>query len=388
MSSYVAHERVRRKVFTVPTMVLIFIAAVGLYFLGKRMFFGLGAVTNLNDGFPWGIWIVYDIVIASAFACGGYVLALVIYVLNKGQYHPLVRAALLTSMFGYALAGLSAIFDMGRYFNLLEMLNPLNWNFNSVMLEVAICVSLYTFVLIFEFLPTVFEGFGATKLKAWLEKGMFVLIALGATLPTMHQSSLGSMMIAMGEKIYPLWQSLHLLPLMSLITAIMMGLTIVMWEGAMSRVGMQRDPEKRLMLGLGKLAYYMAIIFVGLRVVDLFYRGAWSYAFEGTTRALFFWLEMAFFAYAIIVLSVYKLRNRCAWLISSATALLFGGALYRTNAYLIGWVPNPGDTIIYFPSVGEVMVSLGLVAIEVLGFVILVKLFPVYPALHKHAQNS
>jgi len=31
-----------------------------------RFLFGLGAVTGLNDGYPWGIWIVIDVVIGSA----------------------------------------------------------------------------------------------------------------------------------------------------------------------------------------------------------------------------------------------------------------------------------------------------------------------------------
>ena len=70
-----------------------------------RFIFGLGAVTNLNDGYPWGIWIVFDVMIGSAFACGGFSVALLVYIFNRGEYHPLVRPALLASLFGYTLAG-------------------------------------------------------------------------------------------------------------------------------------------------------------------------------------------------------------------------------------------------------------------------------------------
>ncbi len=92
----------------------LLIVCIAGYYVVKRLIFGIGAVSNMNDGFPWGIWIAYDVVVGTAFACGGYVMALLVYVLNKGEYHPLVRPALLASMFGYSLGGASVFLDIGR----------------------------------------------------------------------------------------------------------------------------------------------------------------------------------------------------------------------------------------------------------------------------------
>ena len=66
----------------VTPMFLLCLAIVGIagYFTVKRFVYGIGAVSNMNDGFPWGIWIAYDVVVGSAFACGGYVMALMVYV--------------------------------------------------------------------------------------------------------------------------------------------------------------------------------------------------------------------------------------------------------------------------------------------------------------------
>lgn len=69
----------------------------------KRLVFGLGSVSDLNGGFPWGVWIAFDLLIGTGFACGGWALAWAVYVFNRGQYHPLVRPALLASLFGYSL---------------------------------------------------------------------------------------------------------------------------------------------------------------------------------------------------------------------------------------------------------------------------------------------
>ena len=90
----------------------------------KRFIFGLGAVTNLSDGYPWGMWIVYDVLVGTALGCGGYVMAILVYILNKGKYHPLVRPAVLTSVFGYTLAGFSIFIDVGRYWQLYNVFLP------------------------------------------------------------------------------------------------------------------------------------------------------------------------------------------------------------------------------------------------------------------------
>ena len=102
-----------------------------------RFVFGLGATTNLNDGYPWGIWVVVDVVIGSAFACGGFSVAMLVYIFNRGEYHPLVRPALLASLFGYTLAGVGVIFDLGRWWNFWHIFWPGYANPNSVMFEVA-----------------------------------------------------------------------------------------------------------------------------------------------------------------------------------------------------------------------------------------------------------
>ena len=80
-------------ILTRPFQVLAAIFAVGAVFILVRLLFGLGSVTALNDGYPWGLWIAFDVVTGTALACGGYAVALLVYIRNKGQYHPLVRPA-------------------------------------------------------------------------------------------------------------------------------------------------------------------------------------------------------------------------------------------------------------------------------------------------------
>ena len=136
---------------------------------------GLAAVSNLNDGYPWGIWIAFDVVTGTALGCGGYAVALLVYILNKGEYHPLVRPAILTSLLGYGLAVLAVTVDLGRFWELWKV--PVffwRWS-HSPQLEVALCVATYVLVLLIELSPAFFEKWRTSPdsgLRSFAEKGL------------------------------------------------------------------------------------------------------------------------------------------------------------------------------------------------------------------------
>ena len=41
----------------------------------RRFTLGLGAVTNLSDGFPWGLWVSFDVMCGVGLAGGGKLVA-------------------------------------------------------------------------------------------------------------------------------------------------------------------------------------------------------------------------------------------------------------------------------------------------------------------------
>ncbi len=67
----------------------------------KRLVFGLGSVSRPERRLSVQ-WIAFDLLIGTGFPCGSWALAWAVYI-NRGQYHPLVRPALLASLFGYSL---------------------------------------------------------------------------------------------------------------------------------------------------------------------------------------------------------------------------------------------------------------------------------------------
>ena len=376
------HQPLNRRVITPPFLVLGVLFLIAVYYLGVRFVNGMGFVTNLNGGYAWGLWVVYDIVIGTALACGGYALAVVVYVANKGKYHPLLRPALLASLLGYALGGIGAFIDMGRWWQFYNILLPWHMNFNAVMLEVGLCVAAYILVLFIEFSPVVLERFGARNLRQKLNKVLFFFIALGVLLPTMHQSSLGSMLIAMGHKVHPLWQTLYLQPLLAVLTAFTMGFAVVVFEASLSSVGFGRPAETPLLSGLGKAIVGLIAVYLVFRLGEVVVQGKLGLLFAGDLGSLLFLLETALFIYPLVVLLSPAARCNSRLLLWSAVSMLFAGSLYRLNAFLITYNPGPGYS--YFPSVPEIMVTVGLVALEVMVFLFVVKRFPV---LHREERR-
>lgn len=381
-----AHTPVGGPVLSRSGKILLALGVLALLIVTWRFAVGLGPTTGLSDGYPFGLWIAFDVVTGTALACGGYAVALLVYILNKGKYHPLVRPALVTSALGYSLAGLAVIVDVGRPWWIWKV--PLyfwRWNVSSALLEVALCIMAYVFVLWIELSPAFLERWEASstwprlarfarRARPKVEKALPWVIALGILLPTMHQSSLGTVMLLAGPKLHPLW-STPLLPLLFLIGCIGMGYGVVVMESALSARLLGRDPHRKMLAGLSTAMAVTVGLWLAVRGVDLLVRGRLALALEPTSYAFWFWLEMLVTAAALAMLLPRSRVQSLGWLFQASVLLLLGGALYRFSTYLMAF--NPGDNWSYFPSIPEMLVTLGFVAFEVLAYVYLIKRFPI-----------
>ncbi len=381
MTAHAVHEHrpLGGRIITVPFLILCVLALIGGVLLAQRFLFGIGAVANVNDGYAWGIWVVIDVVVGTAFGCAGYAMALLVYILNRGEYHPLVRPALLASLFGYTLGGMAVVIDLGRYWNAYNLLLPGQINLRSVMFEISVCVAAYIIVLWIEFAPAFLERLGLKQPRKSLSRVLFLFIGLGVLLPTMHQSSLGTMLTVLGHRLDPLWQT-QLLPLLFLISALVMGFAIVVFEAVLASVGFKRPAEAYILGKLSGLMAWLVVAYLVVRLVDLLARGAFGFAFQGTAAALMFWIENLLFLAAVLLLVPPANRSNPQRLFLGAAAMLLGGTVYRINAMLVGYhSATAGWT--YFPSVSEIMVTVGIFAFEIILYLLFVKLLPVLPAV-------
>lgn len=383
MSTHAQAAPLGGRLFNPVTLVCGLLIAAMMAVLLARFIFGLGAVTNLNDGYPWGLWVVVDVLIGSAFACGGFSVAMLVYIFNKGQYHPLVRPALLTSLFGYTLAGVGVIFDLGRYWNFWHILWPGYGNLNSALFETAACISVYILVMWVEFSPVFMEKLGLNVAKKKLNKVLFFFVALGTVLPMMHQSSIGTLLVLMGSQVNPLWQT-PVVPLLYLLSAITMGYGVVLFESCIASSAERRRIEVHLLEPMAKVMLGLLAAFLVVRVADLVLREALGNAFAFSLVALFFWFEMVLFVLPFVLVGSAAQRRNPARLFLAGVSIMLAGAVLRLNGYLIGYDTGPGWN--YFPSVYELMVTLGMFSIEVLGYIVITRRFPVLSSEAAHAH--
>lgn len=363
------------------------LAGVAAVILLWRFVAGLGATTALNDGYPWGLWIAWDVVVGTALATGGYAMAILIYILNRGRYHPLVRSALVTSALGYTLGGLSVVFDLGRWWNVWKVpVTVTAWNGQSVLLEVALCIMLYTLVLWIELAPAFLDRMRAQsvrpRLRAFaervtpvLERALPWIIALGVLLPTMHQSSLGALLLLAGVKVHALWQT-PFLPLLFLLSALAMGYGVVVVEAVLASAAFRRPLELSLLHELRRPALIAMIGYAVVRLADIAWRGHLGDAFALDRMAALFWIEMAFFVGGGWLVATSRPTAR--GLFRAGLLIATAGALYRFSTFLFAFDPGRGWN--YFPSVAELLVTVGIVAGEIALYLYIVRKLPILAA--------
>jgi Ni/Fe-hydrogenase subunit HybB-like protein len=350
-----------------------------------RWFGGLGAATAMSDGYPWGIWIALDVVVGTALACGGYAIALLAYVFNKGRYHPIVRPAVLTSALGYSVAGIAIFFDVGRYWGIWKI--PLyvgRWNLDSALLEVALCVMAYTAVLWIELSPAVLESWlasedgslrqRAARLLPVVQKALPFVLALGLLLPTMHQSTLGALWLVAPSKLHPLWHT-PFLPLLFLVSCLAMGYAMVVIEGTFSMRAFKRPIETSLFTPIGLVTAGATLAWVAFRLLDLAARGRLGLIASSGGLSFLFLLENALAVAGAWFLLAPKLRGRAFAQLSAAFLIAAAGVLYRVDTFLVAFDPGPGWS--YFPSVGEIFITVGLIATETMAYLFIVRKLPI-----------
>jgi Ni/Fe-hydrogenase subunit HybB-like protein len=379
--------------FTPGVGILMLLAINGLVFLAIRFFSGLGAVTNLNQEYPWGLWIAVDVAGGVALAAGGFTTSALGHIMHRERYHVVIRPALLTAMLGYTFVAIGVCIDLGRYYFVWHPI--VMWNGTSALFEVGMCVMIYMTVLYIEFLPIVTERFigrvnlpgplsllnrPIDKLLRLLDRGLartlFIFIIAGVVLSTLHQSSLGTLMVIAGPKMHPLWQT-PILPLLFLISAVGVGLPMVIVESLLASRSFKLKPEMDVLSRLGQLVTPILGIYLAFKIGDMFIRETFVYLNEFTVESVMWMVEVVL---GIVVpfrmLMSRKVLQSPFWLFIAAGLVVVGVLLNRINNFIVAYTPPFSDGR-YVPSIGEISVTLGLIAILVLLYRAAVMIFPV-----------
>ena len=358
-----------------PWRVLGFLCLIaGAYATVLRFTRGLGGVTHLSDTFPWGLWVGFDVLCGVGLAAGGFTVSAIVHVLGVEKYKSVARPAILTAFIGYLLVVGGLMFDLGHPWRIWHPI--VMWNPHSVMFEVAWCVTLYTTVLAAEVSVMVFERLRWIRAAHLAHKATFPLTILAVLLSMLHQSSLGSLFLIVPGRLHELWYT-PFLPLLFFISAVAVGLSMVIFESNLSARAFGRALELDVQEGAAKLAAIFLSIYLIIRGTALIQSGALDALWPLDRAAIMFLIEITVgFVLPLILYSSPRVRRNSRWLYHASQLMVLGFVINRLNVAITGFEVVSGQT--YVPAWTEIAVTLMLVTIGVTAFYLAAKYLPVF----------
>lgn len=356
------------KIFTPFNIISVPVIILGLVLIVIRFWKGLDSITNLNQEFPWGIWIGFDVVTGVAFAGGAYVLTFMVYILNLEKYHSIVRITVLNGFLAYLFYAGALLLDLGRPWNVINPIIGNSFGVSSVLFLVAWHFMLYMIAELIEFSPAIAEWLGLDRLRKILKSLTIGAVIFGITLSTLHQSGLGALFLMASDKIHPLWYS-EFIPILFFISSIFAGLSLVIFEGTISHKVFsdhisQEDGSKHdsIILGLAKVCAVAMFVYLFSKLIVLIH--GQHADLLGTKWGLWYLTEVIGFVLIPLVLFVISVRNSNVFIAKVASFLtLIGIILNRLNISVIAFkwdVPNH-----YVPTWMEIEVTFCIIFIEI-----------------------
>ncbi|MEJ2689018.1 MAG: polysulfide reductase NrfD [Deltaproteobacteria bacterium] len=359
------------------------IILIGLVLIVIRFAKGLGATTNLNQAFPWGIWIGFDVVTGVAFAAGAYILTFMVYILRMEKYHSIVRATVLNGFLAYVFYAGALMLDLGRPWKIINPIIGNSFGVSSVLFLVAWHFLLYMMAQFVEFSPAVAEWLGLRRVRKIVGSLTVGAVVFGICLSMLHQSGLGALFLLAPAKIHPLWYTEYI-PVLFIVSSVFAGMSIVIIEGTISHKVFAHQisaehhaAHMNIMVGLSRLAAASLFVYFFLKVLVLIH--GLHFAELLTPMGYLYLIEVIGFVmlpFVLFLLGAQK-RNR-KLLLTAAIITALGIILNRLNVSVIAfkWYAP----VHYMPSVSEIMITLAVVFGEIWAFRWVANRMPVFSA--------
>jgi Ni/Fe-hydrogenase subunit HybB-like protein len=385
------HSRLRLNFSPLVWALLAFMVLAGFLAL-YRYAFGVGAISNLSNSYPWGFWVSFDLFTGIAISSGAFIIAAIIYIFELNEFKPMLRAVLLTALFGYIMEAMALMIELGHPERIWYFFIYQNWT--SFLLFIGLYVMAYIAIMALEFSPAIFERLGWNKPRDFFNKAMKPMVIIGVVISILHQGSLGALMLIQPTKLSPLWWT-PILPVLFFVSAIAIGLGMTIFESSFSSRYFKRGLEMHLLSKLAAIIPWVLGVYLVIKFGELFYSGDAQYLFNSGALSILFWSEILIgVLFPLIWFSFKKNRQSSGRLLAGAIILLLGMILNRFNvswfavkhANPITYMPAFMGPATYTPSWTEIAVSIGIFSFGILAFGLAVTYLPVFEP-EEHGQS-
>jgi Ni/Fe-hydrogenase subunit HybB-like protein len=381
--------------FRLSPLVAILLTLMGIAFIVAiiRFIFGIGAISDLSNSYPWGFWVSFDLYTGIAISSGAFILASIVYIFDLQQFHPLLRPTLLTGLIGYIMEVIALLVDLGHPERIWHYF--IYQNYTSFLFAVGIYVMIYSAVMTVEFAPAVFERLNWQKPARLVQRFMKPIVILGAVISVLHQASLGALLLIQPTRLHSLWWT-PFLPVLFFISVLAIGLAMTIFESILSSRYFKRSLETHLLEKLAQSIPYILGFYLVIKFGQLALENKLHSLFTSGWMSLLFWAEILISVVIPgILFSLKRIRQTPNGLLTGAVLLLVGMIFNRFNVSWFAvqhtdpmfYLPTFMSDVRYFPTLPEIAISIGIFSAGILAFGLAVKYLPVFEEEHLESHS-
>ncbi|MDR0609636.1 MAG: hypothetical protein LBG58_05955 [Planctomycetaceae bacterium] len=348
---------------------LILLSLLTAMVLLYRFAFGLQAVSNLSDQWPWGLWKGWAVFAGAALAGGGYGTTFLVHILHIERLKSISHRTLLISLLGYSMMLVGLVTEIGRWFNFWRPY--ISWGHESALFEVLWCVTLYFIIQVLELGEIVTEK--VFRQVHWFFVRFFPVFAvIGVMLPTLHQSSLGAIYLMTDGRLHPLWWS-PLIFLFFFLSSLFVGPAMLVMESVLVGFAFGHKTPNDVLKILARISGGLMLLYLALKIGDLVLHNETGLLWENSFESYAFIAEHLFGVVIPILIVFSPLINHRGWIITYGFLTAVGVFANRMNVVVTGMTRDAG--VIYYPTLCEIIISLGLVSTVLLIYLFLCENF-------------
>jgi Ni/Fe-hydrogenase subunit HybB-like protein len=205
-------------------------------------------------------------------------------------------------------------------------------------------------------------------------------VLFGVLLSLLPHSSLGAVYLIAPGKLSPLWYG-HYIPYMFLVSAIMMGISMVSFESILTGKVFNHQVPAEVISGLSRGIMVSGSLYLVMKIVHLLTGPGIGAVLNGGLLGGLWLLEMA--VGVVLPLALLALRKDLQAVFAANIMVILGVLLNRLNVGVFGvseYATRSGGD--YFPSLMEFTLTIGMIAFAILGFKLCAKYLNLFPETH------
>ena len=232
-------------------------------------------LTNMDNRFAFGLWIILDLTII-ALGAGAFFLGFLTYLMRQKDIQQVLNTAVIVGFVCYSGAIVTLAIDVGQ--PIRAWFAFWHANVHSMLTEVTFCITCYLLILLIEYIPIVLKNRKLRSIPSFLvlefnlHKIMFLFAGIGAFLSFFHQGSLGGMFGVLNGRPFAFREGVGIWPttfFLFILSAIASGPSFIMLIViTVAKITRKRLVDVKVLFKLARISGFLLAAYVAAKLGD------------------------------------------------------------------------------------------------------------------------